>query len=151
MSTRFLGIDYGKKRVGLAISDEGGRLAFPFKILKNNLELLDTIHNICGEQNIGEIVIGESLDLSGKQNEIMKEIREFKKQLSKLPLPIHWEKEFMTTIEARRQPGQSGGQARGRIGKEKNNAQKVKKSTQNKKVDASAAALVLQRFLDKKN
>jgi putative Holliday junction resolvase len=137
--TRFLGIDYGAKRVGLAISDENGKLAFPYKILQNNNELFDFIHNICGQENITEIVIGESIDLSGKENKIMEKIKEFEKELFALGLPIHFQKEFMTTIEAR-----------GREGKEKNNAKKVKKEIAGK-VDASAAALILQRYLDKRN
>ena len=137
--TRFLGVDYGGKRVGIAVSDEESKLAFPFKILKNNSELLDTIHNICGEENISEIVIGESLNLSGGENIIMQEIKEFTEKLSELNLPIHFEKEFLTSVEAR-----------GREGKEKNDARKIKKEI-SEKVDASAAALILQRYMDKKN
>jgi len=140
MDNRFLGIDYGKKRIGLAISDEEGKLAFPFKILQNNLNLFDEIHNICGEQDIKEIIIGESLDFFGEKNEIMQEIVKFKDKLKKLGLPIHWQKEFMTSVEAR-----------GHIGKEKNNAKKIKKMKTKNKVDAQAAALILQRFLDKMN
>jgi putative holliday junction resolvase len=140
MQNRFLGIDYGKKRVGLAISDEDGQLAFPFKVLKNNSELLDMVHNICGEENVKEIVIGESLNLVGKKNEIMQEIDAFRTKLAELRLPIHFEKEFMTSVEAR-----------GRSGKEKNNARKIKISIKKTNVDDQAAALILQRFLDKRN
>ena len=137
--SRFLGIDYGEKRVGLAISDENAKLAFPLKILPNNKELFDLVHNICGEEGITEIVIGESFDFTGKENKIMESIKDFVKELLALNLPIHFEKEFMTTVEAR-----------GRVGKEKNNARKTKKEN-GKKVDASAAALILQRYLDKRN
>jgi putative Holliday junction resolvase len=137
---KYLGIDYGAKRVGISISDDGGSLAFPYKIILNNLSLIDTIHNICGEEEISAIVLGESNDLSGKPNKIMGSIEEFKRNLEgELDLPIYFQKEFMTTIEAR-----------GRVGKEVNNAKKVIKEKQ-KEADASAAALILQRFLDKKN
>jgi len=137
---RYLGIDYGSKRVGLALSDEDGSMAFPYKIIKNNLELVDSIHNICGEEEVSAIVLGESHDLSGKPNKIMGSIEEFKRNLEgELDLPIYFEKEFMTTIEAR-----------GRTGKEVNNAKKIKKGEQ-VVADASAAALILQRFLDRKN
>ena len=78
---RHLGIDYGSKRVGLAISDEGGVLAFPYKIIPNNTELVDMIHNICGEEEVSAIVLGESTDLSGNQNKIMGSIEEFKRNL----------------------------------------------------------------------
>lgn len=137
---RYLGIDYGSKRVGLSLSDEEGRMAFPYKIIPNNLVLIDTIHNICGEEEVSAVVLGESYDLSGQPNKIMGSIEEFKRNLEgELDLPIYFEKEFMTTIEAR-----------GRVGKESNNDRKIKKSEQ-KNADASAAALILARYLDRKN
>lgn len=137
---RYLGIDYGSKRVGLAISDEEALMAFPYKIIPNNMELVDAIHNICGVEEISAIVLGESHDLSGKPNKIMGSIEEFKRNIeTELDLPVYFQKEFMTTIEAR-----------GRAGKEINNAKKVSKGVQGS-ADASAAALILQRFLEKKN
>ena len=137
---KYLGIDYGTKRVGLAISDETGVFAFPYKIISNNMELVDTIHNVCGEEEVSAIVLGESNDLSGKPNKVMGSIEEFKRNIeAELDLPVYFQKEFMTTVEAR-----------GRSGKEVNNAKKVKKGEQNQ-ADASAAALILQRYLDKKN
>lgn len=137
---RYLGIDYGSKRVGLALSDEEGKMAFPYKIILNNLELVDTIHNICGTEEVSAIILGESQDFSGKPNKIMESIEEFKKNIETgLNLPVYFQKEFMTTIESR-----------GRAGKEVNNAKKVIKEKQ-ATTDASAAALILQRYLDKKN
>lgn len=137
---RHLGIDYGSKRVGIAISDEEGSFAFPYKILSNNMELVDAIHNICGTEEISAIVLGESHDLSGKPNKIMGSIEEFKRNIeAELELPVYFQKEFMTTVEAR-----------GREGKEINNAKKVGKDKQ-VGADASAAALILQRFLDKRH
>ena len=137
---KYIGIDYGSKRVGIAISDEGGMMAFPYKIIQNNAELVDAIHNICGEEEVSSIVIGESRDSSGVANKIMEKINQFKIELdSEVGLPIHFQKEFMTTIEAR-----------GRGGKEINNARKIAKADK-KAADASAAALILQRFLDRKN
>lgn len=137
---RYLGVDYGAKRVGLALSDEEGKIAFPYKILKNDLELVDTVHNICGTEEISAIVLGESHDLSGKPNKIMGSIEEFKRNLEgELDLPIYFEKEFMTSIFAR-----------GNDGKRTNDAMKIKK-VKDKKIDDSAAALILQRYLDRKN
>jgi putative Holliday junction resolvase len=140
MNMKHLGIDYGTKRVGIALSDDGGTLAFPYKILPNNLELVDTIHNISGEENVAALVLGESQDLAGKPNKIMGSIEEFKRNLeAELDLPVYFQKEFMTTVEAR-----------GRVGKEQNNARKTFKE-KSSLADASAAALILQRYLDKKN
>lgn len=137
---RYLGIDYGSKRVGLSLSDEEGNIAFPYKIIKNDLELVDKIHNICGEEEVSAIVLGESHDLSGKPNKIMGSIEELKRNLEgELDLPIYFEKEFMTTIFAR-----------GNDGKKENDARKNKKE-KSEKIDDSAAALILQRYLDRKN
>lgn len=137
---RILGIDYGTKRVGMAISDENGTLAFPNGIFPNDLNLYKEIEEILEKENIQEIVVGESMDLSGKPNILMKQIQIFINELeSRFTIPVFKEKEFLTSVEAR-----------GRSGKEKNNARKVKKEI-NKKVDDSAAALILQRYLDKKN
>jgi putative Holliday junction resolvase len=137
---RYLGIDYGSKRIGLALSDESAMMAFPYKIVPNNMELLDTIHNICGVEEVSAIVMGESHDLSGQPNKIMGSIEEFKRNIeAELEIPVYFQKEFMTTIEAR-----------GREGKEINNAKKVSKDKQ-VGADASAAALILQRYLEKKN
>jgi putative Holliday junction resolvase len=137
---RYLGIDYGTKRVGLALSDEGGVMAFPYKILKNEKNLVDDIHNICGTESVNAIVIGESLDLSGQPNKLMDSIKVFSNEIQKtLGLPVNFQPEFMTTIEAR-----------GREGKEVNDARQVAKGSQIV-ADASAAALILQRYLDKIN
>lgn len=137
---RFLGIDYGTKRIGIAISDENGTLAFPKGLVPNDLNALKVIGDILKKENISEVVVGESLDLKGSPNPLFKEIKIFVQELqSKFNLPIHMEREFLTSVEARRKEG-----------KGKNNARKVKKQ-KSVKVDASAAALILQRYLDKIN
>lgn len=145
---KYLGIDYGSKRVGLSLSDEEGLMAFPYKIIKNDMELVDTVHNICGMEEISAIILGESHDLSGVPNKIMGSIEEFKRNLeAELELPIYFEKEFMTSVFAR-----------GNEGKKENNARKVASPATRRKggiksnaVDDSAAALILQRYLDRKN
>lgn len=137
---RYLGIDYGSKRIGLALSDDDGKMAFPYKIILNKLDVIDSVHNICGEEEVSAIVLGESHDLSGQPNKIMGSIEEFKRNIeTELDIPVYFQKEFMTTIEAR-----------GRVGKEVNNAKKTTKTKQIQ-IDASAASLILQRYLDKKN
>ncbi len=137
---KYLGIDYGSKRVGVAISDEDGSIAFPKVILKNDLSLLDNIFDICEKEKISAIVLGESHDLSGKPNKIMGSIEEFKQNLEgELDMPIYYEKEFLTSVFAR-----------GNEGKSINNSKKVKKDDKGR-VDSSAAALILQRYLDKVN
>jgi putative Holliday junction resolvase len=147
---KFLGIDYGTKRIGVAVSDENAILAFPKAIVPNNLNAFKAIGDILKKENISEIVIGESLDLRGRPNILSAEIETFIKELkSKFNLPVRKEKEFLTSVEARRHLS-FGEQARGREGKESKSAKKLKKP-EDKKIDTSAAALILQRYLDKIN
>jgi len=123
---RFLGIDYGTKRVGLALSDEAGCLAFPEKVLFNAPDLAKTISEICAKNKISRIVLGQSLSSSGAENPIQTEITLFKTELERISdLPVHFEPEILTTNEASRYQ-------KGRDFK-----------------DASAAAIILQRFLEK--
>jgi putative Holliday junction resolvase len=125
---KYLAIDYGKKKVGIATSDEGGEMAFPCMVIENNKMLLTEIRQLCKELKIGAIVMGESLDQNGKPNAIAKDARAFAVQLEDtLDLPLSFEKEWMTSVHARAM----------QEGKEI--------------VDDSAAALILQRYLDKKN
>src|SRR3989344_294976 len=63
---RYLGIDYGTKRVGLALSDEGGNMAFPLAVVKNDAKLNDTIVSFVKEKQVGAIVIGHSLAMKRK-------------------------------------------------------------------------------------
>lgn len=137
---KLLGIDYGTKRIGLAISDEGMRFAFPKRVIENNINVLDEIGKIIKEEKIFQIVIGDSVNTDGSPNKISGEIDNFINDLGhKFNLPVRKEKEFFTTVEAR-----------GRTGKESLNARQVKKET-GERVDASAAALILQRFIEKRN
>ena len=125
---RYLGIDYGQKRVGVAVSDEGGAIAFPYGIVENSKGLVSEIKTICVNEHIEQIVVGESLDFKGNPNTVMGEINRFVAELREVvQIPIVHEREFLSTQQARFfQPGK-------------------------KRVDDSAAAIILQSYLDKKN
>lgn len=125
---KYLGIDFGKKRVGIAMSDENGRFAIPESVIPNSKNLQSEICRICAEQKIGEIIIGESKDYKGNDNKIMKDILEFKKNLEwATGVKVSFEPEYMTSIQAERLQGK------------------------NEMHDASSAALILQSYLDKLN
>lgn len=144
-SVRFLGIDYGTKRIGVAISDENGTLAFPKEIILNNENSLKRFDEIIKKENISEIVVGESVDFSGKLNVLSARIEIFITELkNKFKLPVHKQKEFLTSVEARKA---------GTNKKSLNQSQVHSKVKQIKsgRIDASAAALILQRYLDKIN
>ena len=67
-TSRFLGIDYGTKRIGVAVSDESGTLAFPKEIIENDALTFKRLGEIITENNVSEIVVGESVDFSGRLN-----------------------------------------------------------------------------------
>jgi len=100
---KFIGIDYGTKRIGIAISDENGTLAFPKEIVLNDANTLKRIGEIIEKEKITELVIGESVDFSGKLNALSARIEVFILELQeKFNLLIHKQKEFLTSVEARR-------------------------------------------------
>lgn len=124
----FLGIDYGSKRIGVALSDRDGKIAFPKVVLENNITLVDKVIKIVEEENVDAIVIGESKDYKGKDNIIMADIKLFVEKLKKKTnTTIYLEPEFMTSAQVESIGG--GGNT----------------------IDSSAAALILQSYLDKKN
>src|ERR1035437_9068987 len=105
---RYLGIDFGSKRIGLAISDEGGSFAFPLQVLQNSEKAMGQILQICKEKNIGEIVIGDSENFQMEKNEIMEKILPFVEELKeKSGLPVSMHPEFMTSQEAERLQGKN--------------------------------------------
>lgn len=124
-SMRFLGIDYGKKRVGIALSDEEGKFALAHTVLPNTA-LVEAVKKIIFERGVGAVVVGESKDFKGAENPIMTDIKSFAQDLAKeATIPVYFEPEFMTSAEAARIQGETG------------------------KLDASAAAIILQSYLDK--
>ena len=138
---RYLGIDYGEKRVGIALSDESWAFAFPRGIFANDTRLVSHLKNICEAENVGTIVIGESRTYRGEENPIMKKIFQFKKALEQsIGVPVAFEPEMLTSREAKRVYGNV---------KDERAARKTKNKQMNP-VDDSAAAIILQSFLDKK-
>lgn len=142
---KFLGIDYGTKRIGVAVSDENGTLAFPKEIILNDSELFKNFEKLLKAERIDEVVIGESVDFSGKLNALSARIEVFILEFTeKFGLPIHKQKEFLTSVEARKskdtKASMSQSQAHSKV-----------KQIKSGRADASAAALILQRYLDRRS
>ncbi len=134
---RYLGIDYGSKKVGLALSDEAGVMGFPHGIIANTPRLADELYALIAKENIGAVVIGESRTLSGEENAIAK----YAKALGSLitehtGTPVFYESEVYTSAEARRAPEK---EIKSRAAKRRVD------------VDASAAALILTSYLSHAN
>ena len=123
---RILGIDYGTKRIGIALSDEAGQFALPHSVVQNSKAALEEISAIASQNGVKEIVLGESRNYKGEANAILADSLEFKKALEGKGFTVHLELEFMTSMNAERFQGK------------------------NELHDASAAALILQSFLDRR-
>ncbi len=140
-----MGIDYGTKRIGISISDENHKLAFPKEIVENNPTTFHRLASLIKEEDIKEIVVGESVDFKGKLNVLSGRIEVFILELEeKFKLPVHKQKEFLTTVEARRNPN-------GKSVEQKGQAHSKLKQIKSGRMDASAAALILQRYLDRRS
>lgn len=123
---RYLGIDYGTKRVGLALSDEGGQMAFPHTVIKNSANLVAELETHINTYGVQSIVIGHSKQLDGSDNRIHEAVTELLTDLTLATgLPVHLEPEQYTTQEAIRFQGRTD------------------------QTDAAAAAIILNSFLQK--
>src|SRR5690349_4686522 len=80
---RILGVDYGEKRIGLALSDEGYQFAFEFAIWPA-ADFLKKISGLISEKQIEKIVLGYPLNLKGQHTQKTKEVLEFKEKLQKI-------------------------------------------------------------------
>ncbi len=121
---RLMGIDYGTKRVGVALSDEGGAMAFPHLVLDNDVKLLDKLEEIINERQVGAIVIGHSLSRDGQPNPVHADVEELIGDMTlRVGVPIHLEPEQYSTQAALRDQGRTA------------------------QTDASAAAIILNSFI----
>ncbi len=122
-----LGIDYGTKRVGVALSDEKRSMAFPHTVLQNDANLLRSLSDIIEKEGVGEVVIGFSHDKEGRPNAVHAQVEELIGDLTlQVGIPVHLESEIFTTQAALRIQGR------------------------NAMTDASAAALILDGFITRK-
>jgi putative Holliday junction resolvase len=124
INMRLLGIDYGSKRVGIAVSDDQGMMAFPREVLRNSDTLIDSILDLVDTQKISTIVIGHSKNREGGTNPIHNAVESFIEALKqKTSVSIVLEPEHYTTQEAVRFQGKT------------------------EHTDASAAAIILNSYI----
>lgn len=133
---RYLAIDVGSKRIGVAVSDELGLTAQPVLTLerkRNPREDLRSLARLCRRFGVSGIVVGNPLKLDGEISSQAARVQAFAADLSELSgLPIHLWDERLTTHEAHQVLYESG-RAR---------------QTHKQVVDQVAATLILQSFLD---
>lgn len=131
-SARILAIDYGRRRIGLAISDELGLTAQPLATIERNnrRDDLRRLSDVARKNRVSVIVVGSPVHLSGRTGEMAAEAARFAARLQKeLKLPVELRDERLTSWEAERMAGELG------LGK-------------NAAIDSLAAAILLREYLD---
>lgn len=131
---RALGLDVGERRIGVAIADELGLIASPLGVVARRKGDLAEIVNLARERGVNRIVVGMPTSMSGREGPQATSVRHFAEELMAASGEIavsYWD-ERLTTAVAERAMQQRGG---------KNDRRKGE-------VDAIAAAVILQGFLD---
>jgi len=133
---RVLGLDLGQSRIGVAISDEDRRMAVPVGTVHTGApEDVKAIAAIVAENGVTEVVVGLPLGLSGASGEAADHARKFAEALRGfLGVPVVLHDERLSTVEAERALRSAG----------------VTGRRQREVVDQSAAAVILQSYLDQR-
>ncbi|MFH1610454.1 MAG: Holliday junction resolvase RuvX [Patescibacteria group bacterium] len=142
---KVLGIDYGTKNIGLALSDDTQKLAFAYNTL-NKKSLLIELKDICNKEEVEKIIVGLPIGLSGEDTQTTELVLSFVKELEKeLNIPIQTLDERLSTVQASRM--------------ENKNVHPVKSATKSRSakqfsrasIDELSAQIFLQAYLDKNN
>jgi len=132
---RYLAIDYGMKRTGLAVCDAGETIASPYSVLQGQKDLIQWIGRIVASENIEAIVLGLPLNMDGSEGPQAMKVRTFARRLeSQIHVPVHFQDERLSSFGAEQKLGEIG----------------LSKGKQRERLDAIAAAEILQAFLERK-
>jgi putative Holliday junction resolvase len=135
---RFLGLDFGRRRIGVAVSDPSGLIAGSLKtlIVRNTDDALRQVLDLVSEHNIAGIVLGLPLNLSGGASEVSKEVEAFAERLrSSCDVPVFLEDERLSS----------------RLAESVLHAHGKKIKGHKEKIDRISAVIILQSFLDRQN
>ena len=131
---RYLGIDYGSKRIGTAVSNDEGTIAFPRASIANDEHVLARISDMVKENKIDRLVMGDTRAFSGLENPVTSEADSFAHSLQEyLGIEVKKTWEAWSSREAGRFAPARARRAGG---------------PKDKKSDSATAAIILQRFLD---
>lgn len=132
---RYLAIDYGAKRTGLAVCDASEAIVSPHSVLHGQKDLAGQINRIVASENIEAIVLGLPLNMDDSEGPQARKVRAFAQQLeSQIHIPIHFQDERLSSFGAEQKLEEIG----------------LSKGKKRKRLDALAAAEILQAFLERK-
>ena len=133
---RVIGLDFGLKRIGVAVSDEGARLAQPLKVLPNGSmkQVMDELGRIIAEYSAGAVVMGDPRQPGGGEGKLAPQVRELASLIQeKFGLKVVLRDERYTSFEA---------------GERLREAGETNWRSRKEKLDQAAAAIILQDYLD---
>lgn len=132
---RFIGIDFGMSKVGLAISDPSKIISMPLKVLryKNPKNLIEDLQIIATENNVDTFVVGYPLNMNNEKNEMTSKVDNFKDELIDLGFKVFLQDERLSSESAKK------------IMHEQN----IKTGNNKEQIDLIASTIILQSFLDK--
>ncbi len=133
--SKYIGIDYGQKKIGLSVTDDNKVFAFPLETVKN-IDFFDFIFDFTKENNVEKFIVGKPIRMSGENSEIESEIIKFIKKLEKkfpnIPI-VRFDERFTSKI-ATKSILSSGAKKKLRLKKEI--------------VDKISATIILRDFLE---
>ena len=135
---RLLAIDYGEKRLGLAISDPNQIISKPLKTisLSDSKYIYNELEKIISDYEIQKLIIGLPLGMDGKNTQQTSKVEAFKEDLqNKISIPVILFDERLSSVSAKKSLISQG----------------IKTGHNKSKIDQTAAAIFLQHFLDTLN
>jgi putative Holliday junction resolvase len=130
---RYLAIDHGKKRTGLAICDRNETICSPLTVISAQHNVLKKIVEAIADEGVEAVVLGLPLNMDGSEGPQAKTVRVFAEELAlQIDIPIHFQDERLTSFAAEEML------APAELGRKK----------QKKHLDAVAAAQILETFLE---
>ncbi len=132
---RYLAIDYGAKRTGLAVCDAAETIASPYRVLHGQKDLIQQIGRVVASENIEAIVLGLPLNMDDSEGPQAKKVRAFARELqSHVRIPIYFQDERLSSFGAEEKLEEIG----------------LSRGKKRERLDALAAAEILQAFLEHK-
>ena len=132
---RYLAIDYGTKRTGLAICDAGQTIVSPLTVIEGQKDLIKKIIDAVKTEGVGAIVLGMPLNMDDSEGAQARLVLKFAEQLKQhLDVPIHFQDERLSSFSA----------------EEKLAPAEFTRGKKRKRLDAIAAAQILEAFLEQK-
>ena len=129
---RILGIDYGEKRVGLALSDPMHMIASPYKTIPNNHDLIVAIQSIMKAEIVEIVVVGLPKGMKGQETAQTKHVNSFVENLNQNDIKVELVDERLTSISAKKALVEQG----------------IKTGHNKGLIDQTEAAIILQQYLD---